>query len=96
MSDSVKLVDRRTGDTLTGRKYVAGQHPPPAGVKVTMGQHGTIARADTLHGPNSVILNDDWLVDTAEGLAIFTDKYVHDFYTQPGEVADEVKPLVLG
>lgn len=91
------LIHRKTKKTVNGWKYTQGEHPPPPGVSVTMGQHGVLARATTVHGANSVIYDGDWLLDMPNGSReLFTDSFVHAEYRLEGEEEGEDKPVKLG
>lgn len=91
------LIHRKTGKTVNGWKYNQGEHPPPPGVTVTMGLTGVLARASTVHGPQSVIYDGDWLVDMPDGTReLFTDSFVHSEYRLEDEEEGEAKPVRLG
>ena len=93
----IKVTHRETGDVVEAEQYIAGKHPPPSVVKVTMGKNGVLARAKTVHGDHSVLLTKDWLVWGPAGLEIYTDSFMQSQFSRDGEPDDEpAKPLQLG
>ena len=82
---------------VSGYQYLQGAHPPPPGVRVTMGLGGVVARAPTVHGADSVILHGDWLIDMPNGnVELFTDSFMRSEYRRVDEEEGESKPVVLG
>lgn len=95
--DRTELIHRTTKEKVSGYQYVQGGHPPPPGVRVTMGLGGVVARANTAHGSDSVILDGDWLLTMKNGgIEIFTDTFVHGQYRRVDEEDTPAKPVKLG
>lgn len=91
------LIDRKTGEKVEAVQYLQGEHPPPAGIKVTMGLRGVLARVDTLHGEGSVIYDKDWLIMTPQGRDMLTDSFVQNQYRREDEEeAEPDKPVRIG
>ena len=89
----MNLTHKKTGEVVQGNQYIKGQHPPPAGVQVTMGLHGVLAR----HVSGATLVDGDWLLPLPAGVAIHTDMYIRKHYRLEGEtVADDDKPVKLG
>ena len=92
-----QFISRKGKEKVSGYRYAQGQHPPPPGVTVTMGLAGVVARAETLHGAHSVILDGDWLITLPDGsVDLFTDTYQRARYRRVGEDDDPDKPVKLG
>ena len=96
MSTGVKFIHRKGTDVVMGYQYIQGEHPPPVGVTVTMGQHGVLARARTAQGEHSTLLDGDWLLETPNGVEIYTDSFVHETFRREDEDEGNAKPVKLG
>ena len=92
------LIHNKTSEEVQGTQYVQGEHPPPRGVRVTMGLHGVLAKVTTVDGERN-LNHSDWVLRVpGVGIDIFTDSFVRKMYTVVDEDAGSVpdKPLKLG
>lgn len=89
-----EFVHRKTGEKATAERYIQGVHPPPPGVKVTMGLHGVKAYYAPL---DMELYSGDWIF-TMEGgrREVFTETFVHNEFRRADEEDGEAKPIKLG
>jgi hypothetical protein len=93
---AVTLIHRKTSKRVSGLQYKRGMHPPPPGVRVTLGLAGPLARCNTAQGEDSVIFDGDWLVTMPNGdKEIYTDTFIRDQYRRVDEEPGEAKPVRL-
>ena len=94
----IEFIHRDTSESLRAQQYTKGMHPPPPGVKVTMGLKGVLARVDTPGGRDMEIFPGEWLVLNDNGSHdIITDSYLHDTYRRASDKPDEgPRPVKLG
>jgi len=92
------LVHNKTSEEVQGTQYIQGEHPPPRGVRVTMGLHGVLAKVNTIDGERR-LNHTDWVLKLpGVGIDIFTDSFVRRMYTVTESDLDSEpdKPLKLG